>query len=180
MYVPKKLFLTKGVGVHKEKLFSFELALRDAKIAPFNLVKVSSIYPPSCEIVSIENGLKHLSDGQVVHCVMSETSSNEYNRLLAASVGLAIPQNEKQHGYLSEHHAFGMTDEECGDYAEDLAAEMLGTILGLEYDPNASYDIKRDVWKMSDQIVKTKNITQSSIVKRGLWTTVISVAILIP
>jgi arginine decarboxylase len=31
--VPKKLFFTKGKGTHKERLTSFELALRDAGIA---------------------------------------------------------------------------------------------------------------------------------------------------
>ncbi|HJJ66696.1 MAG TPA: pyruvoyl-dependent arginine decarboxylase, partial [Methanocorpusculum sp.] len=28
MFVPSKVFFTKGVGVHKEKLVSFEMALR--------------------------------------------------------------------------------------------------------------------------------------------------------
>ena len=56
MYVPKKLFFTKGVGTHREKLTSFELALRDAKIACYNLVRVSSIFPPNCEEISIEEG----------------------------------------------------------------------------------------------------------------------------
>ena len=46
MYVPRMMFLTKGVGRHKEKLASLELAFRTAGIAPFNLIKVSSIYPP--------------------------------------------------------------------------------------------------------------------------------------
>ena len=44
--VPKRLFFTKGVGKHKERLTSFELALRDAGIAAQNLVRVSSIFPP--------------------------------------------------------------------------------------------------------------------------------------
>ena len=39
-YVPKKIFLTKGVGKHREKLSSFEMALRSAGIAQFNLVRV--------------------------------------------------------------------------------------------------------------------------------------------
>ena len=58
MYVPSKLFFTRGVGVHKEKLSSFELALRSAGIAQFNLVRVSSIYPPECKIVTRAQGLK--------------------------------------------------------------------------------------------------------------------------
>ena len=50
--IADKVFLTKGVGVHKEQLTSFEMALRDAGIAPFNLVHVSSIYQPNCKRVS--------------------------------------------------------------------------------------------------------------------------------
>ncbi|MEO0206696.1 MAG: pyruvoyl-dependent arginine decarboxylase, partial [candidate division WOR-3 bacterium] len=70
MIIPKRLFLTKGVGKHKEKLASFEAALRDAGIAPFNIVRVSSILPPNCKIVSRTKGLQYLSPGEVVFCVM--------------------------------------------------------------------------------------------------------------
>ena len=84
------------------------------------------------------------------------------------------------YGYLSEHHAFGETDEQAGDYAEDLAAEMLATILKLDFDPDASYDERRDQWQLSGQIVKTKHISQSARVsKDGLWTSVISACVLI-
>src|SRR5271168_3346492 len=43
--VPSRMFFTKGVGKHRERLTSFELALRDAGIAAQNLVRVSSIFP---------------------------------------------------------------------------------------------------------------------------------------
>ena len=49
--IPEKIFLTKGVGTHKERLASFELALRDAGIASCNLVYVSSIVPPNCAVL---------------------------------------------------------------------------------------------------------------------------------
>lgn len=51
LYIPKMMFLTKGRGLHKDYLTSFELALRDAEIADLNLVSVSSIKPPQCKIV---------------------------------------------------------------------------------------------------------------------------------
>jgi arginine decarboxylase len=34
------------------------------------------------------------------------------------------------YGYISEHHGFGMTREESGDYAEDLARVRPGRSLG--------------------------------------------------
>lgn len=167
--------MTKGVGVHQEKLTSFELALRDAHIAAYNLVKVSSIFPPYCKIIPKHEGVKYLTPGQVVFCVMSENSTNEPNRLISASVGIAIPKNPALHGYLSEHHAYGWTERKTGDYAEDLAAEMLATVLGVKFDPDSSYDSKREIWKISNQIVRTTEMTQSAEGdKDGRWTTVLA------
>jgi arginine decarboxylase len=176
--VPKKFFLTKGVGVHRHKLNSFELALRDARIACYNLVRVSSIMPPGCKQANREKGLALLSPGQVVFAVIADSSTNEPNRLVAASIGLAAPKNKNMFGYLSEHHCFGETERKAGDYAEDLAAMMLATTLGVKFDPAASYDEKKETWKISDQIVKTTEITQSAEGnKDGLWTTVLAAAV---
>lgn len=179
--VPKYLFLTRGVGKHKEKLESFEIALRDAKIEKFNLVRVSSIFPPACKIITREKGIAMLKPGEITFCVLSENSSNEPNRLLAASIGIAIPKDIKQYGYISEHHAFGQTEQYAGDYAEDLAACMLASTLGIEFDEEVTYDARKEIWKMHGKIVTTRNITQSALVdKRGLWTTVVASAVFVP
>jgi arginine decarboxylase len=178
--IPDRMFLPKGVGRHKERLTSFEMALRDAKIAAFNLVQVSSILPPGRRLVSRSQGLGEIRPGTVVFCVMAETSTNEPNRLIAASVGVAIPKDPSEHGYLSEHHSYGQTERTSGDYAEELAAEMLATTLGVEFDSNQSWDEKREIWKISGRIVNTRNITQSAIGDRdGRWTTVVAAAILL-
>jgi len=175
------MLMTKGVGRHKEKLASLEMALRRAGIAPFNLVKVTSIYPPGCKIIPRSEALKILKPGQVVHTVMSEVSNNEPHRLMSASVGIAIPKDKSMYGYLSEHHAFGQSDSVAGEYAEDLAASMLATILGVDFDPDLNYDEKKEIWRISGKIIRTRNITQSAIGnKNGLWTTCIAAAVLIP
>ena len=179
--VPKKIFLTKGVGKDKEKLTSFERALRNAGIAHFNFVSISSIFPPHCKLISRKEGLSLLKPGQIAFTVLSRNCTNEPHRLITASVGMAIPKDRNQYGYLSEHEGFGETDTKAGDYAEDLAATMLATIIGVEFDPDSSYDEKKEVWKMSGEIVKTTNITQSAIgEKNGLWTTVIAAAVFVP
>lgn len=181
MYVPREMFLTKGVGVHKEKLASFEMALRNANIARFNIVEVSSIYPPHCELVSIDAGLEKLSPGQIVHVVMSRNSTNEPSRLIAASVGVAVPTDKSMYGYLSEHHGFGEDELRAGNYAEDLAASMLATILGVKFDPDSSYDEKKEIWRISGKIVESFSIAQTAIGdKDGLWTTVVTAAVLVP
>jgi arginine decarboxylase len=179
-FVPQELFFTKGVGKHREKLTSFELALRSAGIAACNLVRVSSIFPPGCKILSRSTGSRRLSSGQVTFVVMSEAATREPHRLIAATVGVAIPRDRKLYGYLSEHHSFGENEKTAGDYAEDLAAEMLATTLGLDFDPDKSWDEKREVWKLSNQIVRTQNITQTAVgSKNGLWTTVIAAGVFV-
>jgi arginine decarboxylase len=178
--VPTKLFLTKGVGKHKERLTSFELALRDAGIASQNLVRVSSIFPPNCKLIPRSQGLKYLHPGEVVFAVVAETSSREPHRLCASSIGVAIPADRSTYGYLSEHHSYGESEDQAGDYAEELAAEMLATTLDVDFDPEKSWDEKKEVYRLSNKIVRTANITQTAVGdKRGLWTTVIAAAILI-
>jgi arginine decarboxylase len=175
------MFFSKGVGRHKDYLQSFELALRDAGIEKCNIVNVSSIYPPGCKRIPKDEGIKQLSAGQITFCVMARTATNEPNRLIAASIGVAQPADDAVYGYLSEHHPFGETDERAGEYAEDLAASMLATTLGVQFDPNTNWDEREKIFKMSGKIVRTFNVTQSAEGdKNGLWTSVIAVAVLLP
>lgn len=180
--IPTKIFFTKGVGVHKDKLASFEAALREAGIEKCNLVYVSSIFPPGCKMISKEEGLKQLSAGQITFCVMARNETNEPNRLVSSSVGVALPKDvANHHGYLSEHHAYGETAKKSGDYAEDLAATMLATTLGIEFNPDTAWEEREQAYKASGQIFKTMNFTQSAEGnKDGHWTTVIAVAVLLP
>ena len=180
MFVAKKIFLTKGVGKHRERLSSFELALRSAGIASCNLVRVSSIFPPHCKLIPRTEGLKILKPGQIVFVVLSENSTREPHRLIAASIGLALPADKSMYGYLSEHHSFGETEDRAGEYAEELAAEMLATTLDVEFDADLNWDEKKEIYRISNKIVRTMNVTQSAVGdKRGLWTTVLASAILI-
>jgi len=179
LMVPKKMFFTKGVGSHKHELRSFELALRDAGIEKCNIVHVSSIFPPNCELVSRNEGLKYIYPGMITFAVTARTSSNEARRLIASSIGCAIPSDPNTFGYLSEHHAYGQTEREAGDTAEDLAAAMLASTLGLDIDEDKSWDEKEEIYRISDKIVKTTNITQSAIVEKGGYTTVVSAGVFI-
>lgn len=180
MYVPSKIFFTKGVGRHKDYLASFELALRMAGIEICNLVAVSSIFPPGCKRISKEEGLKLIAPGMVTHAVIARNATNEPNRLIASSIGVALPRDKKLYGYLSEHHPFGEPEKVAGEYAEDLAATMLATTLGIDFNPDTDWNERENVYKMSGKIVNSFNITQSAKGdKNGLWTTVIAAAILI-
>lgn len=178
--IPKYFFLTKGVGKHKDRLQSFELALRNAGIQHCNLVNVSSIVPPGCKLIPREKGLAMLKPGQITFVVLARNETNEPHRLIAASIGVALPADENQYGYLSEYHSFGETDEVAGEYAEDLAATMLATTMGIPFDPETAWDERKQLFKASGLIIKTTNITQSATGdKNGLWTTVVAAAVFI-
>ena len=177
--VPTHLFLTRGVGVHREKLAAFEQALRSAGVAYCNLVSVSSILPPGCKIIPRKRGESLLKPGEITHCVMARSETNERSRLVSASVGIAVPPDRRTYGYLSEHHAYGETDEEAGEYSEDLAAQMLATTLGIAFDPDIAWKEREQVFKMGGKIVRTMNITQSAIGKPNRWTSVVALGIFI-
>jgi len=180
MFVPSKAFFTIGIGRHKNKLQSFELALRDAKIEKQNLVYVSSIFPPNCEIIDINEGIKHLLPGQITFCVMAKNATNEKGRLIGSAVGIALPADKNQYGYISEHTSFGAEEKEIGDFAEDLASTMLATTLGIEFDPNKDYDERREIYLMSGKIVESRSAPCVTSGVGGMWTTTLSAVVFIP
>jgi len=178
--VPKAMFFTKGVGKDKTSLQSFEAALRNAGIAHLNLVKVSSIFPPGCKIVSKNRGLANLQAGQLAYVVLAESRTNEPSRLVCAGAGLAVPASGEHYGYISEHHGYGLTERKCADLVEDMAATMLATTLGIEFDPDTDYDSRREIYRMSGQIVKTRAVVQTAEGdKRGQWTAVVAAAVFV-
>ncbi len=178
--VAKKLFLTKGKGVHEDRLTSFEYALRDAGITGTNLVLISSIFPPNAKLISRKEGLKQIKPGQILFTIYSKNQTNEPHRMCSASVGIAQPKDRSRYGYLSEYESFGQNEVQAGDYAEDIAAQMLASSLGIPFDVDKAWNEKRQQWSISGEIYKTKNITQASKGdKDGKWTTVFAAAVLI-
>jgi arginine decarboxylase len=180
VFVPKAVFFTKGSGKHRTKLQSFELALRDADIEVFNLVRVSSIFPPHCKVIPRTRGLTKLQPGQIAHVVLAEASTNEPSRMVGAGIGLAVPAQGEQYGYISEHHDFGITEARLRDLVEDMAATMLATTLGIEFDPETAYDKRKETYHMSGKIVQTRACVQTAEGdKDGLWTTVVAAAVFV-
>jgi arginine decarboxylase len=176
---PTSIFLTRGVGIHRHQLTAFEFALRDADIEQQNLVSVSSIFPPGCELISRDAGVTTLKPGEVTFCVMARAETNEPGRLVHASIGLARPADPATYGYISEHHGFGMTAVESGDYAEDLAATMLASTLGIDFDPDAAWNERKRNYEYSQLIIDSMSITAAAQGDAGgLWTCVVASAVL--
>lgn len=176
--VPNSVFLTRGVGVHRDQLSAFELALRDADIEQQNLVSVSSIVPPGCRLVPTEEGVETLRPGEITFCVLARAETNEPGRHVHASIGIARPSDPTGYGYISEFHGFGMQAQESGDYAEDLAATMLASTLGIDFDPNAAWNERRRVYETSDHTIGSKSITAAAEGDaEGRWTCAVAVAV---
>ena len=178
--VPQRMFFTKGVGKHHYNLQSFEAALRHAGIAHYNLVRVSSIFPPECKIIGREKGLTLINPGGIVYCVLAESRTNEPSRLACAGIGLALPANRSHYGYISEHHGYGLTTRKCGDLVEDMAATMLATTQGIDLDPEKAYDERREIYRAKGLVINTRAYVQTAEGdKNGLWTTVVAAAVFI-
>jgi arginine decarboxylase len=176
--IPRCVFLTRGVGRHRHRLTAFEYALREADIEQQNLVSVSSILPAGCEVIPREAGVATLRPGEITFCIMARAETDESGRRISASVGLARPTDTQLYGYISEHHGFGMTEVESGDYAEDLAATMLASTLGVEFDPDAAWNERKQVYKMSETIIQSLSITAAAEgADRGDWTCAVAAAV---
>jgi arginine decarboxylase len=103
--------------------------LRDADIEQQNLVSISSILPPHCKLISREEGVATMRPGEITFSVLARAETDEPGRHVHASIGLARPADPGMYGYIAEHHGFGLTADESGDYTEDLAATMLASTL---------------------------------------------------
>jgi arginine decarboxylase len=160
--IPTSMFLTRGMGIHRHRLTAFEFALREADIEQQNLVSVSSIFPPRCQLIAREDGVATLRPGEVTFSVMARAETNEPGRLVHASIGLARPADPAMYGYISEHHGFGMSAQESGDYAEDLAATMLASTLGIDFDPDAAWNERKRVYEHSQLIIDSMSMTSAA------------------
>lgn len=176
--MPTKVFLTRGVGIHRHRLTAFEFALRDADIEQQNLVSISSILPPRCELIQPPAGVETLRPGEITFCVLARTETDEPGRRIHASIGLARPSDPSMYGYISEHHGYGMTAEESGEYAEDLAATMLASTLGVDFDPDAAWDERRKIYQTSNLIIDSLSLTASATgAESGRWTCTVAAAV---
>lgn len=180
MLVPVQAYLTRGVGVHREELVAFELALRDAGIAAQNLVAVSSILPPACTLIERAEGEKCLQPGQILHVVLSREESNEPHRVLGASIGIARPADRSQHGFIAEHGAFGLPEPEIASHAEDLAVTMLASTMGVEFDENLDAQGRATALKARGLIAHQDAIAAvAQGDAEGRWTVVVAAAVFI-
>lgn len=174
--IPKELFLTKGKGVHVHRLQSFELALRDAGIETCNLVPVSSIIPPKCNIISREEGIQKIKPGQITFCVLAIHRTKRAGQQIGASIGLARPKNRKSHGYIAEYHQNNCSSDTIQKQAEDLAFRMLSTTIGFSEEKEIEKSEQKKRSFQSNYELKSVFEYDSDTMKDH-WTTVLAAAV---
>jgi arginine decarboxylase len=105
--VHKNYFVCAGSADAKMPLNAFDHALLDAGIGDVNLVRLSSILPPSCEKVEPFQ----LPYGALVPVAYADMVSSEPGQWVAAAVAIAIPVDPTLPGLIMEHHGVGRLDE---------------------------------------------------------------------
>jgi len=176
--LPTSVFLTKGIGVDRHQLAAFELALRDADIEQQNLVSISSILPPHCKLISREEGVATLRPGEITFSILARAETNEPGRRIHASIGLARAADPDMYGYVAEHHGYGMTADQSGEYTEDLAASMLASTLGIEFDPSSAWNERKELYESTQLIIESLSVTAAAQGDdSGFWTCAVSAAV---
>ena len=179
--IPKKIFLTTGHGTHRHRLQSFELALRDAEVAPCNLVNVSSIVPPHCKQINKKEGISLINPGEITYCVLSKIHTKKPKKI-GASVGLAIPELSNEYGYIAEYQNEEMAKTQLKKTVEDLAILMLATTKGMTDKKNGQQVplSDKDIIDQFQDKMKTKSIADTvNHSDPELWSTVVALAVFI-
>ncbi|MCU0287884.1 MAG: arginine decarboxylase, pyruvoyl-dependent, partial [Acidobacteria bacterium] len=153
-HLPRFIFFVKGKGTHPVELISFNLALRDAGIENYNLVPVSSICPPGCRIISPIEGIKLLSPGEIVFCVLARQQTNIPGQTFGAAIGAAIPPGNQHCGYIGEYCTNDKEEGEMGEIVQRTAAQMLAGKLNLPINNEIHWEEQKQFYLTTGKIAK--------------------------
>ncbi len=124
--LPKRFFLTSGRGEASTGLNAFDAALLDAKIGDTNLVKLSSILPPSAEEIEPYE----LPKGCLVPLAYGDRISSEQGETISASVAVGIPVDPSAAGLIMECSRIGEAGP-CEVVAREMVREGMEVIRGI-------------------------------------------------
>lgn len=153
MYCPSNYILVSGAGVDQFELVSFDKALYSSEIANYNLVKVSSILPPSCkEALSIT-----ASQGSILFTAYATISSCEKGKISAA-VGVGIPQNPDEVGVIMEYSC-----RDCEEVAVERVRKMVHKSMELR---NSNI---REIKIASKEVNVSDGVFSTAIAALAMW-----------
>jgi len=179
--VPTKFFLTKGTGIHQKELRAFENALRDAGIHTCNLIKTSSIIPPGCKRISVEEGMKQIPPGMITFAVLAQSITNEPGQLVTAGIGMALPADDTHHGYLTEaEEIMGRTEDDVEQDVIEMALENLVTEWNPKFDGETAYRKGKKNYTLEGRDIKVDSVVQSARgAEQNQYTVVVAAAVFI-
>jgi arginine decarboxylase len=118
-----------GSGTGRTPLSAFDAALRDAGVADFNLVRLSSVIPPGSTVVDV-HGRHQLTGGHgdLLYCVYAAAYAYVPGETSWAGVGWALDRSGSGAGLFVEHDAPSRADLEwaLSSSLEDLSARRGG------------------------------------------------------
>ena len=94
-----------GVGRGPTELAAFDAALRDANIANFNLIVLSSVIPPGTDITVLEDATEHRPPGDWgdrLYVVMAQERTSTVGQTVSAGIGW-VQDEESGRGLFVEH-----------------------------------------------------------------------------
>jgi arginine decarboxylase len=164
--VPRFVFFTSGVGTHVEQRISMQHAMRQAGLFDINLVKVSSVMPPQCEIITRARGLRMLEPGMIAHAVIAQSTIEEPHRRATVALGYVKPDGDEMPGYISEleeDQAYGKTEASAADEVGKMALQILVEKLGAKSDPERLWDRRKRNVRVGRVRARTGFITATAI-----------------
>ena len=135
--VPTRVFFTSGVGFHKTQRVAMQHAMREAGLADCNLVKISSVIPPACQVVTRERGLRMLEAGAIAHAVIAQGVTKEPHQRVSVALCWGQPDREDLPGYITEieeEEANGKSEQTAIDEAGEALTAMLAEKIGAKVD----------------------------------------------
>jgi arginine decarboxylase len=101
--IPTQYFLVSGASDGYTPLNAFDGALLQAGIGNTNIVRMSSIVPPHCQLISPVA----LPPGAIVPAAYACITSDIPGEIISAGVAVALPEDENQNGLIMEYSAKG-------------------------------------------------------------------------
>lgn len=101
--MPTRCLLVRGRGQAPLALEAFDTALVDAGVGEYNLVKVSSIFPPHCQFTDEHEA----PEGTAVTTAFAQMESDDSTVTISASIAVAVPKDPHRPGVIMEWHGHG-------------------------------------------------------------------------
>lgn len=117
--------LTAGVGVGSTEIVAFDAALRDAAIADFNLIRVTSIVPPNAPVYRLRRGIVPIDGNGLMLPTVYSMSTRSEPGIVSAAVGVGVPEDETRSGVIFPSEGKDIDSETCVKSLKGMIEEAM-------------------------------------------------------